>query len=332
LLTLSGINKTYGSLHVLKDLTLTIPENSVYGIIGQSGAGKSTLIRIIGLLEKPDSGSIVFGDDALHTLEGQPLLQRRRRIGTIFQNFNLFSSRNAGANIAYPLELAGTPKPAIRKRVAELLDLVGLADKILSPVSKLSGGQKQRVAIARALATQPDLLLCDEATSALDPHTTESILTLIQDIQKRLGLTVVMITHHMEVVRRICDRVAVLEAGRIVEEGRVHDVFAHPQHPTTKEFISNLAPEEFQAVPDGPRVAGIYRLLFDGPIAEQPVLSRLIRDFDIDVNILGGSIKRVGNTHVGELTVEFRATEASLKEAVAWLAQQGIPAEEAVNV
>jgi D-methionine transport system ATP-binding protein len=221
-------------------ISLDIPSNSIYGIIGRSGAGKSTLIRLVSLLEKPDSGAVFYDGEQVDLLPPDGMIQKRRRNGMIFQNFNLFSSRTAVENIAYPLEICGKPKAEIAARTAELLALVELEDRGNSPVSALSGGQKQRIAIARALANKPDILFCDEATSALDPQTTRSILALIRRIQETMNLTVVMITHQMEVVRDACEYVAVLDEGRVVETGTVKDVFSAPASDTTKDFLNTL--------------------------------------------------------------------------------------------
>ena len=270
-ITLKNLKRNYASLHAVDDVTLDIPSNTVYGIIGRSGAGKSTLVRLISMLEKPDQGEVYYGDRRVDNLPKDALIQERRKIGMIFQNFNLFSSRNAAENIAYPMEICHMDKEHIRKRTDELLSLVGLDGRGDAPVSTLSGGQKQRVAIARALAVEPQILFCDEATSALDPQTTRAILSLIKEIQKKMNLTVVMITHQMEVVRDACDRVAVLDAGRIVEEGAVSDIFEHPSSPVTKEFISTLTTVHDSVVrwsDDG----GHYTLRFRGTRTGEPII------------------------------------------------------------
>ena len=237
---LKNLKRDYGSLHAVDGVSLDIPSNTVYGIIGRSGAGKSTLVRLVSMLERPDEGEVWYGDKRVDNLSKKDLIEERRKIGMIFQNFNLFSSRTAAENIAYPMEICRKPKDWIKKRTEELLALVGLEGRGNAAVSTLSGGQKQRIAIARALACEPSILFCDEATSALDPQTTRSILALIKEIQKKMNLTVVMITHQMEVVRDACDRVAVLENGKVVEEGMVSDIFASPKSAVTKDFLSNL--------------------------------------------------------------------------------------------
>ena len=237
MIVLRGISKTYPALTVLQDVGLEIPEGSIYGIIGKSGAGKSTLLRIMSLLEPPDKGEVYYGNERVDTLRGRPLLEQRRKMGMIFQNFNLLGSRNAEANIAYPLEIAGMGKKQITSRVGELLELVDIADKRKARLRELSGGQKQRVAIARALAANPQVLFCDEATSSLDPQTTRSILTLIRDLQQRLHITVVLVTHQMAVIREICQEVAVLEAGLVAETGTVDSVFDSPKTTAAREMI-----------------------------------------------------------------------------------------------
>ena len=233
MIVLKNISKVYsgGNLAVaaVKQVNLEIPENCIYGIIGRSGAGKSSLLRAMSLLEKPDTGEVYYGNERVDTLQGMALLERRRKMGMIFQNFNLLGSRNTAGNIAYPLEIAGLTRKQIDKRVDELLELVDIADKRKARLRELSGGQKQRVAIARALAVKPEVLFCDEATSSLDPQTTRSILTLIRDLQKQLNLTVILITHQMEVIREICQYVAVMDEGCIVENGSVDSVFNSPQ-------------------------------------------------------------------------------------------------------
>ncbi|MDR0290393.1 MAG: ATP-binding cassette domain-containing protein [Treponema sp.] len=242
MITLKGISKTYASglpsaVTAVSQVDLAIPRGCIFGIIGRSGAGKSSLLRVMSLLEKPDTGEVYYHDERVDTLRGMALLERRRKMGMIFQNFNLLGSRNVLGNIAYPLEIAGVNRKQIEKRVDELLELVDIADKRKARLRELSGGQKQRVAIARALAVSPEVLFCDEATSSLDPQTTRSILALIRDLQQRLKITVVLITHQMEVIREICQEVAVMDAGSIVEQGSVSSVFASPQAAATREML-----------------------------------------------------------------------------------------------
>jgi len=237
MIVLKGISKSYGPVTAVRKVDLSIPTGCIYGIIGRSGAGKSSLLRTMSLLEKPDTGEVYYNNERVDTLSGMALLERRRKMGMIFQNFNLLGSRNASLNIAYPLEIAGHSRKQIEKRVDELLELVDIADKGKARLRELSGGQKQRVAIARALAVNPEVLFCDEATSSLDPQTTRSILGLIRELQQRLGITVILITHQMEVIREICQEVAVMEEGYIVETGTVASVFEAPKAAATQEML-----------------------------------------------------------------------------------------------
>ncbi|MDR2070423.1 MAG: ATP-binding cassette domain-containing protein [Treponema sp.] len=237
MVTLKGISKSYAGVNALKDVDIRIPAGSIYGIIGKSGAGKSTLLRIMSLLEPADQGEIYYNDERVDTLRGREVLMRRRKMGMIFQNFNLLGSRNVAGNIGYPLEIAGFHNKRIHERVEELLEMTGITDKRKARLKELSGGQKQRVAIARALAADPEVLFCDEATSALDPQTTRSILTLIRELHDRLGITVALITHQMEVIRAVCEEVAVLDEGRIVEQGTVDEVFRDPKTAAARELV-----------------------------------------------------------------------------------------------
>ncbi len=329
---LESLKKTYtsltGNVHAVQNISLSIPSNTVYGIIGRSGAGKSTLVRLISLLEKPDSGKIYYEDKRVDALEKKELISQRRRIGMIFQNFNLFTSRNAGANVAYPLEISGMHKQEIHTRVRELLDLVGLADKVDAPISTLSGGQKQRIAIARALANNPDILFCDEATSALDPETTQSILQLIGDIQKKMNLTVVMITHQMEVVRDACTQVAVLDDGFVVEHGYVDEIFSHPKSSVTKGFLANLIGEQqvgsmVRWSDDG----GEYTLRFIGEATGAPLLSQATRKFNVDFNIRAGGIQHLPTKNIGTMITDIGGNQSDIDNAVMWLIDQDVVVE-----
>jgi len=237
MIVLKEISKSYGAVTAVKQVDLAVPPGCIFGIIGRSGAGKSSLLRVMSLLETPDSGEVYYNGERVDGLHGMSLLERRRKMGMIFQNFNLLGSRNASGNIAYPLEIAGLAKKQIDKRVDELLELVDIADKRKARLRELSGGQKQRVAIARALSANPEVLFCDEATSSLDPQTTRSILALIRDLQQRLKITVVLITHQMEVIREICNEVAVMNEGLIVETGSVESVFESPKTAAAREMF-----------------------------------------------------------------------------------------------
>lgn len=325
---LENLQKEYhladGTLvRAVNDVSLEIPSNTIYGIIGKSGAGKSTLVRLISLLERPDNGAVWYDDKRVDNLSKYDLIEQRRHAGMIFQNFNLFSSRTAAGNIAYPLEICKTPKDKIKTRVEELLELVGLGGRGDAKISSLSGGQKQRVAIARALANYPSILFCDEATSALDPQTTRAILDLIKDLQKKMNLTVVMITHQMEVVRDACSLVSVLDEGRVVEEGSVAQIFTQPKAAITKEFMANIRAANYVQWSDQ---KGGYVLRFEGPKTDEPLVNELIKKFDIEVNIRGGGIQDVQSKKVGVLRADISGNE--LQKAVAFLKDRGVIVEE----
>jgi D-methionine transport system ATP-binding protein len=345
MIRLANLTRTYQDLTAVNNVSLEIPSNTIYGIIGKSGAGKSTLVRLISLLEKADSGEIWYGDDRVDGLSGDELIAKRRKIGMIFQNFNLFSSRTAAGNVAYPLEIAGMAKKDIQGRVDEMLDLVGLGGRGDAPISTLSGGQKQRVAIARALAVRPEILFCDEATSALDPQTTRSILDLLRNLQKEMNLSIVMITHQMEVVRDACQLVAVLDEGRVVEQGAVADIFVAPKTPITREFLSHLNPMDGAATegkhPSGCKESaspaelvrwseegGAYTLRFRGSLTGEPVLSRLSREFNVEFNIRAGGVQNVGDTSVGTLIADLSGESAEIAKAIDYLTRQGVIVEE----
>ena len=337
MIQLKNIVKTYaGDVHALRGIDLTIERGSIYGIIGLSGAGKSTLIRCINMLERPTSGAVlVDGRDLMQVSESE-LREERRHIGMIFQHFNLLSSATVYDNVAFPLRLAGRSAEEIRPKVTELLTLVGLGDKADAYPSHLSGGQKQRVGIARALAGDPKVLLCDEATSALDPQTTKSILALIRDINRRMGLTVVVITHEMQVIKDICDRVAVIDDGVIAEEGDVVDVFTAPQQPITKEFISVLLSNELPTAFRGNPVEktpseGSYmllRLTFLGERADDPVLAEMIRRFPtIEVTMLFGTLDQIKELPFGRMIIGMRGAPEEIQRAIDYLSEQHLKQE-----
>ena len=283
---------------------LTIEAGQVYGIIGHSGAGKSTLLRLINRLEEPSSGRIVVAGEDITALNAAGLRRFRQRVGMIFQHFNLLSSATVADNVALPLRLAGSAdRQQIAARVASLLDRVGLSDHANKYPAQLSGGQKQRVGIARALATEPSILLCDEATSALDPHTTGQVLQLLSEINRELNLTIVLITHEMDVIRRVCDQVAVMDSGRIVEQGTVADVFLHPQHPTTRSFVFGSESLEDQADDFGHVSGQILRLTFPGESTFAPLLGQVARETGVDYSILAGRIDRIRDLPYGQLTL-----------------------------
>lgn len=340
MIQLSHIEKTYdspsGPVKALKGIDLTIERGEIFGIIGLSGAGKSTLIRCINMLERPTAGKVIVDGQDMTSMSEKELRKARKNIGMIFQHFNLLSSATVYDNIAFPLRLSHTPEAEIKKKVLPLLELVGLADKAHQYPSQLSGGQKQRVGIARALASEPKVLLCDEATSALDPQTTRSILELIQDINRKLSLTVVVITHEMQVIKDICDKVAVIENGVIAEQGTVLEIFTNPQKPITKDFISVLLSNELPAAFRGGEVSkeplpGAYlllRLTFIGESADDPVLAGMIRKFpEIEVTMLFGNLDQIKSTPFGRMIIGITGPEAKIQEAIQYLRQQDLKEE-----
>lgn len=319
MIKLSHISKVFqqGSrtITALSDVTLHVPAGQIYGVIGASGAGKSTLIRCANMLERPTSGQVLVDGQDLTTLSDSQLTRARRQIGMIFQHFNLLSSRTVYGNIALPLELDNTPRADIKKRVTELLDLVGLSDKQDAYPANLSGGQKQRVAIARALASNPKVLLCDEATSALDPATTRSILELLKDINRRLGLTILLITHEMDVVKRICDQVAVISEGQLIEKDSVSEVFSHPKTPLAQQFIQSTLhldiPEDYALrmtqEPSTDRVP-LLKLEFTGKSVDAPLISQAVRRFNIDIGILSSQMDYAGGVKLVSCWQSYMAT------------------------
>ena len=335
MIQLKNLSKFYRvdgrEIPALKRIDLTIEAGEVFGVIGHSGAGKSTLIRLINLLERPTGGSVLLDNVDLTSLSSTELRLERQKIGMIFQHFNLLSAKTVANNVAFPLQVAGIlPKATIAKRVAELLELVGLSDQADKYPAQLSGGQKQRVGIARAIANNPKLLLCDEATSALDPQTTQSVLQLLLEINQKLNLTIVLITHEMDVIRTVCDRVAVIDDGEIVEMGAVTQVFLHPKHPTTRRFVfesehvdENRQFEDFIHVP-----GKIVRLTFIGESTYKSLLGDMARDFGIDFSILAGRIERIKGTACGQLTLAFTGDETNIAASLARFTTEGIDVEE----
>ena len=343
MIDLRGITQIYpgpqGPVEALRGIDLHITPGEVFGIIGRSGAGKSSLVRVINLLNRPTKGEVIVAGRDLTLLNDAQLRAARRDIGMVFQHFNLLSSRTVFDNAALPLELAGMDKAAIRGRVNPLLELVGLSALADRYPSQISGGQKQRVGIARALASRPKVLLSDEATSALDPETTRSILALLRQVNKELGLTVVLITHQMQVIKQVADRVAVIDAGRIVEQGPVIDVFTRPQQAITKSLIDEIVPQELPAsVLDhvrhlsrqlqGGGVGQLLRLSYSGERAYQPILSRLIREHGLDLSILHGQIDEIQDQTFGSLAVYASGEGARLQTAIAQLRGEGVVVEE----
>ena len=339
MITLSHIEKTYagpdGAVTALKDVSLTVAKGEIFGVIGLSGAGKSTLVRCINLLERPTKGSVIVDGLDMMALSDAELRKARKSIGMIFQHFNLLSSATVYDNVAFPLRLSGMAEDAIRAKVEPLLSLVGLDDKAQQYPSQLSGGQKQRVGIARALASEPKVLLCDEATSALDPQTTKAILELIRDINQKLGLTVVIITHEMQVIKDICDKVAVIEDGVIAEQGPVAEVFLNPRQKITKDFIGvlmgNDLPAELRGVPisEAPIEGGklLVRLTFFGESANAPVISDLVKGHNIDAAILYGNIDAIKDTPYGRMLLGLSGTPGAVEEALSFLREKDLRIE-----
>ena len=333
MIEIKHLSKTFqmkdGAVNALKDINLTIPDGSIYGIIGMSGAGKSTLVRCINLLERPTEGSVVIDGTAMETLNPAQLRERRREITMIFQQFNLLMQRSCLKNICFPMELAGVKKADAEKRARELLEVVGLPDKANAYPAQLSGGQKQRIAIARALATDPKVLLCDEATSALDPNTTHAILTLIKDINKKLGITVVVITHQMSVVEEICDHVAILDGGVVVEEGSVQEIFSNPKTPAARRLV---APNGGSAARDlssfAPDDHGV-RVTFNGSSTAKPLVASLAAEKGILVSVLSADTRDLSGQCYGSMLLKLPADVEQAKQAAAYMrAQPGITVEE----
>ncbi len=337
MIELKHINKSYdGHITALDDINLTIQDGEIFGIIGQSGAGKSTLIRCINMLEPPTSGEVLINGKDMTKLSQKELREERKHIGMIFQHFNLLSSRTVYENVAFPLELAKVPNAEQEKRICSILELVGLTEYRNKYPAQLSGGQKQRVGIARAIVSDPSVLLSDEATSALDPETVKSILQLLKDINKKLGITIIMITHQMEVIKQIADRVAVIENGRIIEESSVVDLFTAPKTETSRKFIgsviSNDIPESLQHMhftpeKQHPGDLTALRLSFRGDVADEPIVANLIRKYNLDVSILYGNIDYIHGVPFGKLIVTMDGNETDISAALSHLKNLPIESE-----
>lgn len=341
MIELSSVSKTFPGktqqehVEALRDVSLSVKQGEIFGIIGYSGAGKSTLVRVINLLERPDLGRVMMGGQDLTTMNPRELRQARRKIGMIFQHFSLLPSRTVSGNIAFPLKYTGLSKEEIQAKVTTLLNLVELSDKASAYPSQLSGGQKQRVAIARALAADPQVLLCDEATSALDPQTTLSILRLLKKVNEQLGITIVIITHEMAVIKEICDRVAVMEGGRVVELGTVFEVFASPREEITRRFIETTGTmHRVQEMIDGDspilRLAPgelLVRLQYAQRSPSAPMVSLVSRRFDIDLNILFGNVEIIGGSPLGALVVVASGEANKVQEALAYMMEQNVKVE-----
>lgn len=334
-------------LLAVNNVNLDIEQGDIYGIMGLSGAGKSTLIRLLNRLEEPTSGEILVKQEIVdkkdNTVTGyedknilkfnmKTLREYRKKTGMIFQHFNLLNSRNVAENVAFPLEISKWKKKDIEKRVDELLEIVGLSDKKLNYPEQLSGGQKQRVAIARALANNPKILLSDEATSALDPRTTNSILKLLKDINKKFGITIILITHQMEVIKKICNKTAIMSDGQIIEKGETKEIFLNPKTDLAKEFVGNISHEEFRTEEEKKHREENngklrLRLKYNEDQVNESYITKIIRKYDVEVNILSGFIDKVGDVIVGNLLIEISASEEKSKDIIEWLKENKIDSE-----
>lgn len=337
-------NGPSGPVDAIRDVSISIRKGEVFGIIGRSGAGKSTLVRTLNLLNRPTSGQIILDGQDMTSLNPEGLRQARRHIGMIFQHFNLLSSRTVYGNVALPLELAGVSKADIDRKVRQLLELVDLTALADRYPAQISGGQKQRVGIARALANDPKVLLSDEATSALDPETTKSILELLKKINRELGLTIVLITHQMEVIKLICDRMAVMEAGELIEHGSVLDVFRAPQHPVTRAMIGDVISQDLPKgvlqrvrarlaqTSEGKGRDHLLRLAFTGSEVEEPLLSEVVRRFGVDFNILHGQIDEIQGQAFGSLAILATGNQDEIENAKTFMRSRGVTVEELNHV
>ncbi|MDX8288689.1 methionine ABC transporter ATP-binding protein [Metabacillus indicus] len=332
-----GVTKVYGSggneVKALDGIDLEVKKGEICGVIGFSGAGKSTLIRTVNLLERPTAGQIIVDGLDLTALSKKDVRGVKRKIGMVFQHFNLLNSKTVYANVAMPLLLSKASPKVIKERVAELLSFVGLEDKANQYPDQLSGGQKQRVGIARALATQPSILLCDEATSALDPQTTASILKLLKKINEEYNITILMITHEMSVIREVCDTVAVIEGGKIIESGSVFEVFSNPKTKTASNFVSSVLndsiPESvLKLVQEENSQAQIFKINFVGKSSGQPLLSQIAKRFDLHINVLFGNITELQGIPFGHLIVELQGTESEIKRALLVMNQENVSVKE----
>ena len=333
---IQDVSKTFetkdGSVQALNHVSLSIETGDIYGIIGMSGAGKSTLVRCMNFLEVPSEGKVLIDGKSLGDFSAKELRKERENIGMIFQHFNLLMQKNVLENVCFPLYIQGKSKKEARERAMELLEIVGLADRAKAYPAQLSGGQKQRVAIARALASDPQILLCDEATSALDPQTTSSILELLQDINQKFGITIVIITHQMSVVREICTHVAIMKDGEVKEQGLVEEIFSHPKSQVAKELISKDSGNDVESkkltqseIQDGE----IVRIVFSENSAFEPVIANLILTFHEPVNILKANTKNVGGVAKGEMILQFMSDSTNVPEMKKFLTERGLEIGEA---
>lgn len=332
---IKNLSKTFetkdGTVEALKNVNLSIEKGDIFGVIGMSGAGKSTLVRCMNFLEVPDKGEVLIEGKSLGAYSKKDLQKQREKIGMIFQHFNLLMQKSVLENVCFPLYIQKISKKEARKKAIELLELVGLADKKNAYPAQLSGGQKQRVAIARALASEPEILLCDEATSALDPRTTSSILELLKEINQRFGITIVIITHQMSVVREICSHVAIMQNGEVAENGAVTDVFSHPKSKVAKELIlkDTDSVETSQNIEEKLQHGEIVRIVFSKNSAFEPVIANLVLTFKEPVNILKAATKNVGGVAKGEMILTFKKESTKVEEMKAFLKEHGLEIEEA---
>ena len=334
MITLQNISKTFidggKEVQAVKDVNITIHDGDIFGIIGFSGAGKSTLVRCINLLERPTSGTVTVDDKEITALSAKELRKARKKIGMIFQHFNLMPSRTIFGNVAYPLKGSGLSKQEIADKVHNLLDLVGISEKENAYPSQLSGGQKQRVAIARALASNPKILLCDEATSALDPQTTKSILALLKEINEKYGITIVIITHEMAVVREICNRVGIVGGGHLVETGEVLEVFSHPQSKEARELVIRSASENAELV-DELQTKNCVRIVFSANSSFEPVIANMVLRFQTPVNILRADTKNVSGIAHGEMILGLPEDKKISHEMIQYLKDRNLAVEEVTD-
>lgn len=339
MITLQNVSKTFQGknvdVHAVNNVTLDIQDKEIFGIIGFSGAGKSTLVRCINLLERPSSGAVLLNGNDLMKMKEKELREERKKIGMIFQHFNLMSNRSVAQNIAFPLKHAKLSKEALQNKIQSLLELVDLADKRNAYPSQLSGGQKQRVAIARALANDPEVLLCDEATSALDPQTTKSILKLLKTVNEKLGITIVLITHEMAVIKEICDRVAVMENGYVVEAGDILDIFARPQAEVTRSFIESASNihQIYELIQENSALTALVpgqslvKLNYDAVNTSKALISEISREFAVDTNIIFGNVEIIKHAPLGDLIVILSGETGHVEQAIQYLKQHDVKVE-----
>ncbi|GAA0499925.1 methionine ABC transporter ATP-binding protein MetN [Salinibacillus aidingensis] len=337
MISIKNLSKIYKSKNrddvtAVDNIDLSINQGEIFGVIGYSGAGKSTFIRLLNRLEEPTDGKIIMNEKDMTNLSNKELRNERQKIGMIFQHFNLLWSRTVFDNIAFPLEIAGIPKEQRKSKVQELIELVGLAGREDYYPSQLSGGQKQRVGIARALANDPKVLLCDEATSALDPQTTDDILDLLVSINQKLGLTIIVITHEMHVIKKICQQVAVMDNGKVIEQGEVLEVFMHPKEKTTRRFVQQVMGEQVEQSPIHYFVKNyesgkVLRLHFVGETANQAIISKLVKRFNVEINILQGNITQTKDGAYGTLYVHMDGPEEVVNEAIKYIQQTSVELE-----